>query len=151
MWAVKHKSGTVLFVTNCERTANNRREMGWIVEEVISKCPKCNGTGMAGSGGVHPWGEPILIECDCVTEEAMTDMRKEFESWLEDVHGLYGEDVEWQPERNCYAKFGIHLAWSAWQGSRGLITVDLSKMHLLLCDQYDVVSELNKHGLKVKV
>lgn len=34
MWAVKHKSGTVLFVTNCERTANNRREMGWIVEEV---------------------------------------------------------------------------------------------------------------------
>ena len=34
MWAVKHKSGTVLFVTNRERTANNRREMGWIVEEV---------------------------------------------------------------------------------------------------------------------
>ena len=34
MWAVKHKSGTVLFVTNCERTANNRREMGWIVGEV---------------------------------------------------------------------------------------------------------------------
>lgn len=34
MWAVKHKSGTVLFVTNCERTASNRREMGWIVEEV---------------------------------------------------------------------------------------------------------------------
>ena len=33
MWAVKHKSGTVLFVTNCERTANNRREMGWIVEQ----------------------------------------------------------------------------------------------------------------------
>lgn len=34
MWAVKHKSGNVLFVTNCERTANNRREMGWIVKEV---------------------------------------------------------------------------------------------------------------------
>nr|DAH53636.1 MAG TPA: hypothetical protein [Caudoviricetes sp.] len=34
MWAVKNKLGTVLFVTNCERTANNRREMGWIVEEV---------------------------------------------------------------------------------------------------------------------
>lgn len=34
MWAVKHKSGTVLFFTNSERTANNRREMGWIVEEV---------------------------------------------------------------------------------------------------------------------
>lgn len=36
MWAVKHKSGTVLFVTNCERTANNRREMGWIVEELTA-------------------------------------------------------------------------------------------------------------------
>lgn len=31
---MKHKSGTVLFVTNCERTANNRREMGWVVKEV---------------------------------------------------------------------------------------------------------------------
>ncbi|EMH2077945.1 hypothetical protein N0P37_005372, partial [Citrobacter freundii] len=29
------------------------------------RCPKCNDTGMADSGGVQPWGEPILIECDC--------------------------------------------------------------------------------------
>lgn len=29
------------------------------------ECPKCNDTGMADSGGVQPWGEPILIECDC--------------------------------------------------------------------------------------
>lgn len=28
-------------------------------------CPKCGGTGMADSGGVQPWGEPIFIECDC--------------------------------------------------------------------------------------
>ena len=28
-------------------------------------CPKCGGTGMADSGGFQPWGEPILIECDC--------------------------------------------------------------------------------------
>ena len=44
MWAVKHKSGTVLFVTNCERTANNRREMGWIVEELtaIERLAKIN-------------------------------------------------------------------------------------------------------------
>ncbi|HFQ7815244.1 TPA: hypothetical protein ACHS94_000678 [Citrobacter freundii] len=28
-------------------------------------CPKCNGTEMTDSGGVQPWGEPILIECDC--------------------------------------------------------------------------------------
>lgn len=34
MRAVKHKSGRVLFVTSDERTANNRRDMGWIVERV---------------------------------------------------------------------------------------------------------------------
>lgn len=33
MWAVKHKSGRVLFVTSDERTASNRRDMGWIVEK----------------------------------------------------------------------------------------------------------------------
>ncbi|MGC6827847.1 hypothetical protein ACP0H4_11240 [Pseudomonas aeruginosa] len=34
------------------------------------KCVKCGGTGEADSGGVHPWGEPILIPCDCETEKA---------------------------------------------------------------------------------
>lgn len=33
-WAIKHKSGRTLFVTSNEFIANNRREMGWIVEEV---------------------------------------------------------------------------------------------------------------------
>lgn len=33
-WAIKHKSGRTLFVTSDEFIANNRREMGWIVEEV---------------------------------------------------------------------------------------------------------------------
>lgn len=31
-----------MFVTNCERTANNRREMGWIVEEVNVSKPKAH-------------------------------------------------------------------------------------------------------------
>ena len=33
-WAIKHKSGRTLFVTSDEFVANNRRDMGWIVEEV---------------------------------------------------------------------------------------------------------------------
>lgn len=33
-WAIKHKSGRTLFVTADEFIANNRKEMGWIVEEV---------------------------------------------------------------------------------------------------------------------
>lgn len=131
----------------------------------MSKCPKCNGTKLADSGGVHPWGEPILIECDCIIEEAMTDMRKQFESWLEDVHGLYGEDIEWQPERNCYAKFGIHLAWCAWQASRAAIEIELKQFdHFQICHygaeekyadgyidaQNNANKAIEKAGLKVK-
>lgn len=33
-WAIKHKSGRTLFVTSDEFIANNRRKMGWVVEEV---------------------------------------------------------------------------------------------------------------------
>lgn len=131
----------------------------------MSKCPKCNGTKLADSGGVHPWGEPILIECDCIIEEAITDMRKQFELWLEDVHGLYGEDIEWQPERNCYAKFGIHLAWCAWQASRAAIEIELKQFdHFQICHygaeekyadgyidaQNNANKAIEKAGLKVK-
>lgn len=33
-WAIKHKSGRTLFVTSDKFIANNRRKMGWIVEEI---------------------------------------------------------------------------------------------------------------------
>ncbi|HIE9152622.1 TPA: hypothetical protein ACXP7I_003254 [Klebsiella variicola subsp. variicola] len=49
--------------------------------------------------------------------------KEQFEAWLEREQGLYGEDIEWQPERNCYARFGIHLAWCAWQESRNAIEI----------------------------
>ncbi|CFQ68248.1 TPA: hypothetical protein ACIU15_000064 [Yersinia enterocolitica] len=55
----------------------------------------------------------------------ITKSREEFEKWLEEVHGLYGEDIDWEPERNCYRIFGIHLAWCAWQASRESIVVDI--------------------------
>ena len=51
--------------------------------------------------------------------------REQFEAWLEREQGLHGEDIEWHPERNCYAKFGIHLAWCAWQASRAAIEGEL--------------------------
>lgn len=38
----------------------------------IKPCQKCNGTGMADSGGTQPWGEPIEIECDCRHQDANT-------------------------------------------------------------------------------
>lgn len=62
-WSIRHKSGREVFRTDDEFIANNRKEMGWNVEKVI--CERCGGTGMCDSGGVQPWGEQILIECDC--------------------------------------------------------------------------------------
>jgi len=62
----------------------------------------------------------------------ITKSREEFHKWLEEVHGLYGEDIDWQPERNCYRIFGIHLAWCAWQASRESIEVELPTQ-----DEYD--------------
>ncbi|MDV2663555.1 hypothetical protein [Pseudomonas aeruginosa] len=38
------------------------------------KCVKCGGTGEADSGGVHPWGEPVSIPCDCETEQAEPEL-----------------------------------------------------------------------------
>ena len=35
-WAIKHKSGRVLFVTDSKVTADNREKMGWIVEELTA-------------------------------------------------------------------------------------------------------------------
>lgn len=31
----------------------------------VEACPDCNGTGERDSGGVHPWGEPAMLPCDC--------------------------------------------------------------------------------------
>jgi hypothetical protein len=34
----------------------------------VTVCPRCDDTGLADSGGSHPWGEPISIPCDCKEE-----------------------------------------------------------------------------------
>lgn len=40
-----------------------------ILEQQERGCQKCGETGMADSGGTQPWGEQILIECDCKFEQ----------------------------------------------------------------------------------
>ncbi len=40
-----------------------------ILEQRERGCQQCGGTGMADSGGTQPWGEQILIECDCKFEQ----------------------------------------------------------------------------------
>lgn len=152
MWAVKHKSGRVLFVTSDERTANNRRDMGWIVEKVIGRCQKCNGTGMADSGGVQPWGEPILIECDCA-EEGMAS-REQFNFWFQDYTGVN----PFHP----MASTMVERYWVIWQASREAMEVELpsiedkkwySSWHGKFREEafwLEVKRRLVKLGLKVK-
>lgn len=42
-----------------------REGMKWAAEIIRGCCPECQGTGVRDSGGVHPWGEPISVPCDC--------------------------------------------------------------------------------------
>lgn len=42
-------------------------------------CEKCNGTGQMDSGGTQPWGELIMVECDCVIEQ----QEKGNDGWVE--------------------------------------------------------------------
>lgn len=38
-------------------------------EPLQESCVKCGGTGEMDSGGTQPWGEQILVECDCQFEQ----------------------------------------------------------------------------------
>src|SRR5574337_95584 len=56
---------------------------------------------------VEPTAEPVA-------RDELTD-RTAFERWLIGVHGYSPSDLIWQESRNCYADYGMHLAWKAWQ------------------------------------
>ncbi|MDU4747732.1 MAG: hypothetical protein E6X99_16095 [Pantoea sp.] len=49
-----------------------------ILEQQERACQKCGGTGMADSGGTQPWGEQILVECDCQFEK-----QERGDGWIE--------------------------------------------------------------------
>ena len=90
-------------------------------------CPKCNDTGMADSGGVQPWGEPILIECDCRADMLQAGNSPELpDGWIPvnermpDEIGRYWCYVE---EQNSLGK--SHYQWNcSWNGERWWIESD---------------------------
>jgi hypothetical protein len=56
-------------------TVSQGESIGLVLHELKrlrDVCPECKGTGMADSGGVHPWGEPALIPCGCDRAAAPT-------------------------------------------------------------------------------
>ena len=65
-------------LSDCERYHHahqapiNVKELRDVIRELLALrertepvCPKCQGTGLADSGGFQPWGEPIEVDCDC--------------------------------------------------------------------------------------
>lgn len=124
----------------------------------MSECQKCKGTGLADSGGVQPWGEPILIECDCKFEEAiMEESRVQFER---KVGQAYGEDYLIKDEEGDYTNWLISDLWDIWQASRAAIEVNLPKAmgeHQVQWDGTDwnmmrehAVNAIRAAGLKIK-
>lgn len=87
-----------------------------VLEQQESQCQKCAGTGMADSGGNQPWGEPILIKCDCQLEqqeqsdgwiewggECPTDIRDRVDIKLRD----YGQFTDRVSGRLNWEQFGV--------------------------------------------
>lgn len=64
--------------------------------QLSPKCVKCGGTGEADSGGVHPWGEPVLIPCDCETEQAEAERPEaaEVAFVLRNIGAMDAEDID---------------------------------------------------------
>jgi len=44
--------------------------------------------------------------------------RENFEAWMTSEQWFHGSDFNWDGPRNCYAEFGIHLAYKAWQAAK---------------------------------
>ncbi|EME1466180.1 hypothetical protein LL394_005266 [Serratia marcescens] len=55
----------------------------------------------------------------------MDKLREEFEKQIREDLLFDDEELEWQPERNCYAIYGVHLAWWGYRASRAAIVVEL--------------------------
>lgn len=78
----------------------NLQLQGWQARAALAqpspKCVKCGGTGEADSGGVHPWGEPVLIPCDCETEQAEAERPEvaEVAFVLRNIGAMDAEDID---------------------------------------------------------
>lgn len=55
----------------------------------------------------------------------MDKLREEFEKQIREDLLFDDEELEWQPERNCYAIYGVHLAWWGYRASRENLMVEL--------------------------
>lgn len=60
--------------------------------------------------------------------------REKFEAWMTDEQWFHGSDFEWDERRNCYAQFGIHLAYKAFLTAEGASEQKLTDMAVQLAN-----------------
>ena len=76
----------------------------------MTKCPECNDTGQRDSGGTHPWGEPVLLPCDCKDAEVGRQWRENssLERWFpltaERLASLEAENAALKREAYTWSK-----------------------------------------------
>ncbi|QHJ76793.1 MAG: hypothetical protein [Bacteriophage sp.] len=87
----------------------------------------------------------------------MDKLREEFEKQIREDLLFDDEELEWQPERNCYAIYGVHLAWWGYRSSRENLVVELPTKHdpadMFVSGAYDaeeVAVAIRSIGLSIK-
>ncbi len=68
--------------------------------------------------------------------------REKFEAWMTAEQWFHGSDFEWDECRNCYAQFGIHLAYKAFLAAEGAAEQKLTDMAVQLANAESKCREL---------
>ena len=106
-WTTQCRGG----ITNEQREAIVRRAVADRDALLLArKCPECNDTGQRDSGGIHPWGEPVLMPCDCKDAEVGRQWREDssLEKWFpltaERLAALEAENAALKREAHTWSK-----------------------------------------------
>ncbi|HCC3432111.1 hypothetical protein MMA45_06900 [Salmonella enterica] len=68
--------------------------------------------------------------------------REKFEAWMTDEQWFHGSDFEWDERRNCYAQFGIHLAYKAFLAAESASQQKLTDLAVHLANAESKCREL---------
>jgi hypothetical protein len=79
----------------------------------MTTCPECGDTGQRDSGGVHHWGEPVLLPCDC--KDAEIGRRWREDSSLEKWFPLTAERLAAKERENLHLAREARTWWEAAQ------------------------------------
>lgn len=76
--------------------------------------------------------------------------RERFESWMTDEQWFHGNDFEWDERRNCYAQFGIHLAYKAFLAAETAAEQKLTELAAQLANAESKCRELAAENADLK-